>query len=147
MRVAVMSAPGEVRVEDRPEPTILKPTDAVIRLSATCICGSDRLDGAQVEADITSIDEGGGLLAKARVATGRAPSVAPCGPGPANQLAKPLFNTDSGPVGAITDLRNLMTGGGTITASTSEHMLAEAGFADVRVLDLPGGTVLCTTVT
>jgi len=41
MRVAVMSAPGEVRVEDRPEPTILKPTDAVIRLSATCICGSD----------------------------------------------------------------------------------------------------------
>jgi threonine dehydrogenase-like Zn-dependent dehydrogenase len=36
-----MSAPGEVQVEDRPEPTILKPTDAVIRLSATCICGSD----------------------------------------------------------------------------------------------------------
>ncbi len=41
MRVAVMTAPGEVRVEDFPEPTILKPTDAVIRLSATCICGSD----------------------------------------------------------------------------------------------------------
>jgi threonine dehydrogenase-like Zn-dependent dehydrogenase len=41
MRVAVMSAPGEVRVEDRAEPTILKPTDAIIRLSATCICGSD----------------------------------------------------------------------------------------------------------
>ena len=41
MRVAVMTAPGEVRVEDRAEPTILKPTDAVIRLSATCICGSD----------------------------------------------------------------------------------------------------------
>jgi threonine dehydrogenase-like Zn-dependent dehydrogenase len=41
MRVVVLSAPGEVRVEDRPEPTILKPTDAVIRLAATCICGSD----------------------------------------------------------------------------------------------------------
>ena len=41
MRVAVMYAPGDVRVEDRPEPTILAPTDAVIRLSATCICGSD----------------------------------------------------------------------------------------------------------
>ncbi len=41
MRVAVMHAPGDVRVEDRPEPTILEPTDAVIRLSATCICGSD----------------------------------------------------------------------------------------------------------
>ena len=41
MRVAVMTAPGEVRVEDRDEPTIQKPTDAIIRLSATCICGSD----------------------------------------------------------------------------------------------------------
>jgi threonine dehydrogenase-like Zn-dependent dehydrogenase len=41
MRVAVLYAPGDVRVEDRPEPTILAPTDAVIRLSATCICGSD----------------------------------------------------------------------------------------------------------
>jgi threonine dehydrogenase-like Zn-dependent dehydrogenase len=36
-----MHAPGDVRVEDVPEPTILEPTDAVIRLAATCICGSD----------------------------------------------------------------------------------------------------------
>lgn len=41
MRVAVMYAPGDVRVEDRPEPTIMKPTDAVLRLAATCVCGSD----------------------------------------------------------------------------------------------------------
>jgi threonine dehydrogenase-like Zn-dependent dehydrogenase len=41
MRGVVMYAPGDVRVEDRPEPTILKPTDAVIRLSVSCICGSD----------------------------------------------------------------------------------------------------------
>jgi threonine dehydrogenase-like Zn-dependent dehydrogenase len=41
MRVAVLSAPGDVRVEDRPEPTIVEPTDAIIRLAATCICGSD----------------------------------------------------------------------------------------------------------
>ena len=41
MHVAVMYAPGDVRVEERPEPRIVKPTDAVIRLSATCICGSD----------------------------------------------------------------------------------------------------------
>jgi len=41
MRGVVMYGPGDVRVEDRPEPTILTPTDAVIRLSATCICGSD----------------------------------------------------------------------------------------------------------
>jgi threonine dehydrogenase-like Zn-dependent dehydrogenase len=36
-----MYAPGEVRVEDVAAPQILKPTDAVIRLAATCICGSD----------------------------------------------------------------------------------------------------------
>jgi threonine dehydrogenase-like Zn-dependent dehydrogenase len=41
MRVAVMTAPGDVRVEQRPEPTIVNPTDAIIRLSGTCICGSD----------------------------------------------------------------------------------------------------------
>jgi threonine dehydrogenase-like Zn-dependent dehydrogenase len=36
-----MYAPGEVGVEGRPEPKILASTDAVLRLSATCICGSD----------------------------------------------------------------------------------------------------------
>lgn len=33
--------PREIRFEDRLEPTIIRPTDAIIRLSATCICGSD----------------------------------------------------------------------------------------------------------
>jgi threonine dehydrogenase-like Zn-dependent dehydrogenase len=41
MRVAVMYAAHDVGVEDRPDPKILAPTDAIIRLSATCICGSD----------------------------------------------------------------------------------------------------------
>ncbi|HET9249959.1 MAG TPA: zinc-dependent alcohol dehydrogenase family protein [Actinomycetota bacterium] len=41
MRGVMMYAPGDVRVEDRPDPEILGPTDAVIRLAATCICGSD----------------------------------------------------------------------------------------------------------
>jgi threonine dehydrogenase-like Zn-dependent dehydrogenase len=41
MRGVVMYAPGDVRVEDRPDPHILRPTDAIIRLPATCICGSD----------------------------------------------------------------------------------------------------------
>jgi threonine dehydrogenase-like Zn-dependent dehydrogenase len=36
-----MYGPGDVRVEDREDPTILEPTDAIIRLAATCICGSD----------------------------------------------------------------------------------------------------------
>jgi threonine dehydrogenase-like Zn-dependent dehydrogenase len=41
MRGAVLHAPGEVRLEQRDDPRILQPTDAIIRLSATCICGSD----------------------------------------------------------------------------------------------------------
>ncbi|MFZ5852134.1 MAG: zinc-dependent alcohol dehydrogenase family protein [Actinomycetota bacterium] len=41
MRGAVLYAPGDVRVEQRPEPAIEQPTDAVIRLAATCVCGSD----------------------------------------------------------------------------------------------------------
>ena len=41
MRGAVIYAPGDIRVEDRPDPTILAPTDAIIRTTATCVCGSD----------------------------------------------------------------------------------------------------------
>jgi threonine dehydrogenase-like Zn-dependent dehydrogenase len=41
MRGAVLYAPGDVRVEDRDDPKLIEPTDAIIRLSATCVCGSD----------------------------------------------------------------------------------------------------------
>src|SRR4051794_26727060 len=41
MRGVVMHTAGDVRVEEREDPRIIHPTDAVIRLSATCICGSD----------------------------------------------------------------------------------------------------------
>src|SRR6266550_307990 len=41
MRGTVMYGPRDVRFEERPEPVIAEPTDAIIRLAATCICGSD----------------------------------------------------------------------------------------------------------
>ncbi|PXX58150.1 threonine dehydrogenase-like Zn-dependent dehydrogenase [Nocardia tenerifensis] len=41
MRGVVMYAPGDVRVEERGEPRIVEPSDAVIRVAATCVCGSD----------------------------------------------------------------------------------------------------------
>ena len=41
MRGVVMYVPGDIRVENRVDPRIVAPTDAIIRLSATCICGSD----------------------------------------------------------------------------------------------------------
>ncbi len=41
MRGAVLYGPRDVRFEQRDEPKIMKPTDAVIRMAATCVCGSD----------------------------------------------------------------------------------------------------------
>jgi threonine dehydrogenase-like Zn-dependent dehydrogenase len=41
MRTSILYKPGDVRFEERADPRILARTDAVIRLSATCVCGSD----------------------------------------------------------------------------------------------------------
>lgn len=41
MQATVLHGPRDVRFEDVPEPKIVLPTDAIIRLSASCICGSD----------------------------------------------------------------------------------------------------------
>ncbi|MCA9678556.1 MAG: zinc-dependent alcohol dehydrogenase family protein [Kofleriaceae bacterium] len=41
MRATVLHKAGDVRFEELPDPKILAPTDAVIRLAATCVCGSD----------------------------------------------------------------------------------------------------------
>ncbi|ELP63133.1 zinc-dependent alcohol dehydrogenase family protein [Streptomyces turgidiscabies] len=41
MRAAVMYGAGDVRIEDRPDPKIVNPTDAIVRTVASCVCGSD----------------------------------------------------------------------------------------------------------
>jgi len=41
MRAAVIHGPRDVRVEERPDPTVLTPGDAVVRVVAACVCGSD----------------------------------------------------------------------------------------------------------
>jgi len=41
MRGTVLYGPGDVRFEEREDPKILEPTDAVIRVAVTCVCGSD----------------------------------------------------------------------------------------------------------
>ena len=41
MRATVMHAAGDVRVEDVPDARIEQPTDALVRITASCICGSD----------------------------------------------------------------------------------------------------------
>ncbi|GAB3624969.1 zinc-dependent alcohol dehydrogenase family protein [Mariniluteicoccus endophyticus] len=86
MRATVIHGPHDIRVEDRPDPTVVEPTDAVIRTVAACVCGSDlwRYRGVaevakptpigheyvgiveQVGADVTTVREGqfvvGGFL-------------------------------------------------------------------------------------
>ncbi|MFZ0529052.1 MAG: zinc-dependent alcohol dehydrogenase family protein [Propionicimonas sp.] len=37
----MIHAPGDVRYEERPDPTIVAPTDAIVRTVAACVCGSD----------------------------------------------------------------------------------------------------------
>lgn len=41
MRAVIMHGPGDVRVEDVPFPELVEPTDAIIRVDAACVCGSD----------------------------------------------------------------------------------------------------------
>jgi threonine dehydrogenase-like Zn-dependent dehydrogenase len=41
MKGTMLYGPRDVRIEERPDPKIVEPTDAIIRLSAACVCGSD----------------------------------------------------------------------------------------------------------
>ena len=41
MRGTVLYGTRDIRFEEVPEPRISKPTDAIIRISSTCVCGSD----------------------------------------------------------------------------------------------------------
>ena len=41
MRAAFMYGPGDVRVIDVPDPTIKEPTDVLVRVVRSCVCGSD----------------------------------------------------------------------------------------------------------
>src|SRR5438034_11514483 len=41
MRGAVLYGPSDIRFEELDDPKIMEPTDAIIRMSATCVCGSD----------------------------------------------------------------------------------------------------------
>ncbi|TSH96611.1 zinc-dependent alcohol dehydrogenase family protein [Verticiella sediminum] len=41
MQATMLYGPRDIRFEDRPDPQILKPTDAIVRIAAACVCGSD----------------------------------------------------------------------------------------------------------
>jgi threonine dehydrogenase-like Zn-dependent dehydrogenase len=41
MQGTMLYGPRDVRLEERPDPKIIEPTDAIPRVSAACVCGSD----------------------------------------------------------------------------------------------------------
>src|SRR5205085_5619421 len=41
MRATVMYGAGDVRVENVPDATLVEPTDAIVRVTRACVCGSD----------------------------------------------------------------------------------------------------------
>jgi threonine dehydrogenase-like Zn-dependent dehydrogenase len=41
MRAAIFNGPGDIGVEERPRPEIEAPTDAIVRVTHTAVCGSD----------------------------------------------------------------------------------------------------------
>ena len=41
MHAVTFQAPGEVRVDERPDPELQAPDDAIVRIEATGVCGSD----------------------------------------------------------------------------------------------------------
>lgn len=41
MRATVIHGPRDIRLEDVPDPEIRRPTDAIVRVVASCVCGSD----------------------------------------------------------------------------------------------------------
>src|SRR3954454_18681258 len=49
MLATVMFAAGDVRVENVPDPVIVDPTDAIVRVTRACICGSDLWSYASME--------------------------------------------------------------------------------------------------
>jgi len=41
MKAAIFRGKGNIKVENRPEPIIMLPTDAIVRVVLSCVCGSD----------------------------------------------------------------------------------------------------------
>ena len=41
MKATILNAPRDIRLEDVPDPSVVLPTDALVRVTAACVCGSD----------------------------------------------------------------------------------------------------------
>jgi threonine dehydrogenase-like Zn-dependent dehydrogenase len=66
MRATVMYGAGEVRVETVPDARIVEATDALVRVTRSCICGSDLWPYNQMEHDDTAAAWGTSSSASSR---------------------------------------------------------------------------------
>ena len=41
MKAAIFNGPRDITVGERPDPVINEPTDAIVRVTLDCVCGSD----------------------------------------------------------------------------------------------------------
>jgi threonine dehydrogenase-like Zn-dependent dehydrogenase len=93
MRATIIHGPGDIRVEDRDYPAVQLPTDVVVKVTASCVCGSDlwpyrgvkpiRKPAAighefvgvveSVGADVTALAEGDFVIAPFVVSCGECP--------------------------------------------------------------------------
>jgi hypothetical protein len=58
MRGAIHYGPKDLRFEEREMPTIIKPTDAIIRISASCVRSDLRRNSEDCAADPTWLQQG-----------------------------------------------------------------------------------------
>src|SRR4051795_10289013 len=49
MRAPIMYSAGDVRVQDVADPVLVEPTDAIVRVTSACVCGSDLWPYADME--------------------------------------------------------------------------------------------------
>jgi threonine dehydrogenase-like Zn-dependent dehydrogenase len=80
MRGVILHSAGDVRVEDRDDPKIIEPTDAVIRLAATCICGSDLWPYRGIEPADHQVSAVGATVPWAQRSSWASPIRSPSGP-------------------------------------------------------------------
>jgi threonine dehydrogenase-like Zn-dependent dehydrogenase len=131
MHGAVLYGPGDVRYERRDDPTITAPTDAIIRLSATCVCGSDLWDYRginpagdpmpvgheycgiveQVGADVTTVRPGQFVIGSFFASDGTCPNCR------AGWQTSCTHRVPIGPLGAQAELLRVPLADGTLVAT------------------------------
>ena len=77
MKGTVLYSPRDIRFEDRETPKIVESTDAVIRITATCVCGSDLWPYRGLQADQRANADGPRILRHRRGSRQRGQSIKP----------------------------------------------------------------------